>query len=140
MQNLDPVILGLIAGAVLIVLGLLGLVLRRPPPVLDEDDEEMGFESTVAEPSPRSMPEPSTEKAPKSWKTGLFKKAGSECDHHYQVAGFPADKLGTHYILACEKCGHRMDVEIAKAKEFLRQRDDVRDAVARARTQGPRKP
>ncbi len=58
---------------------------------------------------------------------------GSRCEHHFEITGFPPDRIGTHVNITCKKCGIRDTVTVADSRELLRQRDDVRSAVRRAR-------
>lgn len=55
------------------------------------------------------------------------------CEHHFENKGFPADFIGTHYSLECVKCGFETIVTIEESKELLKQRDDVRRSIRRAR-------
>lgn len=58
-----------------------------------------------------------------------------DCSHHYEIVGFPADRIGTHVIINCGKCGDRCVVSVEESSELLKSRDDVRAALDRARRQ-----
>lgn len=60
-------------------------------------------------------------------------RSEGDCEHHWEITGFPADRIGTHVNLSCRKCGSRVTVTVEESKTMLRERDDVRQAIRRAR-------
>ncbi len=63
----------------------------------------------------------------------FISKASGNCEHDFEVTGFPPDKIGSHVILTCKKCSEKLTVTVSESYKYLRQRGDVRDAQARAR-------
>jgi hypothetical protein len=124
---MDPTLLMLLAGIVVLI--LLIILIRRLFKPVDRFDDQDEVEQTASDDGPTGdiNLEADKRRKPKS------KKSSGACDHHYQMRGFPADKLGTHAIVECSKCGERQVVPVAEAERMMRQRDDVRDAIQRAR-------
>ncbi len=120
--------------AALIVLLLVWRRLRNPTDhfiELDDDDGSGGR-------NPKDVKGVATAKLDKRpvANTGKRKKVmrvSEGCDHHFEITGIPADKMGTHVNVQCRKCGTNGTITVEESEALLRQRDDVRQAVRRAR-------
>lgn len=127
---MDPTFTMIAAGALVLLLLIL-LVIRLRKPVDRFDDQDAPDPAL----SPDSGEADISLEATGRRKSKAPRKAAtaSGCDHHYEMRGFPADRLGTHVIVVCTKCQERQTVPLAEGEQMLRQRDDVRQAIQRAR-------
>ena len=121
--NLEPEIVGLVALGLVLLLLILWLALRKKSPK-HMDDETAEFKRDLDDYS-QSMSSNSSKK--------FISKASGNCEHDFEVTGFPPDKIGSHVILTCKKCSEKLTVTVSESYKYLRQRGDVRDAQARAR-------
>lgn len=131
--ELDPVLLFAVGGGLLLAVALLiAYRVRHRRPSAEEAGVSTGYEEGAETPlrdTRISEPDRREEAARRRKKT----IGDPSCEHHFEISGFPADKLGTHVILTCSKCQGKFTVTLEESKEFLRQRDDVREALRRAR-------
>ena len=121
-----------IVAGVAVLLGLLLLrhFLKRRVDRFDDFSPKNDVDAT----SSGEWENPHKEKSLKPKKLKKMKlEDGSICDHHFEITGIPPDRIGTHVNLACTKCQARITVTVEESREILRQRDDVRDAIKRAR-------
>ncbi len=119
---------------VLVVVGVIGLfialwlIVFKKKNTDDFADMAIEHEKLLARERPDdAVPQ---KKSPRSDRSGT---SSSGCEHHWEVTGIPPDKIGTHLNITCRKCSQKKEVPITESYKYLRQREDVRDAQARAR-------
>ena len=118
----------------LVVIGVAGLfmalwlIVFRKKPADDFADMAEEHEKMLSQ-------ERSEDAAPprKAQRFGASSSSSSGCEHDWAVTGIPPDKIGTHLNITCSRCGQKKEVPITESYKYLRQREDVRDAQARAR-------
>ncbi|RJO67674.1 MAG: hypothetical protein C4523_08630 [Myxococcales bacterium] len=134
--------LWLIVGGGVAALGALYFFLRtksEPADLFDDDQAPAGDGSfELGDPHEEnaeifSVGEPEKEKCVKKRKAAQEKTSAADCMHHFEITGIPADRIGTHINLACTHCSKKITVTMEESKVLLRQRDDVREAVSRAK-------
>ncbi len=131
-MNLDTTQLLLIGGLVAGVLLL--LVMRRLSRPVDRFDDEDLFEGASEQDSSSDGVSDVAEETKAQRKRRKREARGNgACSHFWEVTGFPPDRIGTHVNLGCKKCGAKKTVTVEESGPMLRERDDVREAVRRAR-------
>ena len=123
----------LLVGALVAGLLLLLLMRRLKRPVDRFDDEDLFEGAQEPESSSEGVLDVAEEAKAQRKRRKRETRGNGACSHFWEVTGFPPDRIGTHVNLSCKKCGAKKTVTVEESGPMLRERDDVREAVRRAR-------
>jgi|GEM_PF-4780771 len=127
MPDIDFKLVALVVIGVVGLLVALWLIVFRKKASDDFEDMAIEHEKMLSNDRSEDM------NTPKKSQRFSSSSSSSGCEHDWEVTGIPPDKIGTHLNITCSKCTQKKEVPISESYKYLRQREDVRDAQARAK-------